>query len=254
MNIAVLLNMVPDLVEELEIDASGVALDTQWMRYVLSESDEHALEQALLLRDRHGARVTALGLDYGDVDEALFSSLAKGADEAVKLTGLPGPPTKRAAAEAFAEALRDVSADLILTGVYAIDDHDGHAAGLLAGLMGLPFVGVTRSVELADGTLVVQKEYPGGVAAEIEVVPPAVLGVLSAPQPPRYVPVARIRETRKTRTLTERQVSALQTLPGPAIRRLFKPQPAERAAILAGSPEDVAGQIATILQDRGFLR
>ncbi|MDR7544429.1 MAG: electron transfer flavoprotein subunit beta/FixA family protein [Armatimonadota bacterium] len=254
MNIAVLLSMVPDLVEELEIDTSGVALDTQWMRYVLSESDEHALEQALLLKDRHGARVTTFGLDYGDVDEALFSSLAKGADEAVKLTGLPGPLTKRAAAEVFADALGASPADLVLTGVYAIDDHDGHAAGLLAGLLGLPFVGVTRSVELADGTLVVQKEYPGGFAAEIEVVPPAVMGVLSAPQPPRYVPVARIRETRKSRSLTERPVSARQTLPGPAIRRLFKPQPAERATILAGSPQDVAGQIATILADRGLLR
>ena len=43
MKIAVLLTMVPDLVEELEIDPSGTALDTQWLRYVLSESDDHAL-------------------------------------------------------------------------------------------------------------------------------------------------------------------------------------------------------------------
>jgi electron transfer flavoprotein beta subunit len=254
MNIAVLLNMVPDLVEELEIDASGTALDTQWMRYVLNESDEHALEQALLLKDRHGARVTVLALDYGEVEEALFSSLAKGADEAVKLTGFSQTAGRRGAAAAFEEGLREMKPDLVLTGVYAIDDQDGHTAGLLAGLMDLPFVGVTRSVEPADGKAVVQKEYPGGLAAEIEVGLPAVIGVLSAPQPPRYVPVAKIRETRKTRKLAERDVSGAASLAGPTVRRLFKPEPAERAQILEGAPEDVARQIVTILADRGLVR
>lgn len=254
MNISVLLNMVPDLVEELEIDASGTALDTQWMRFVLSESDEHALEQALLLKDRHGARVTVLALESGDAEEALFSSMAKGADEAIKLTGASPGLSKRAVAMAFEEALQATPSDLILTGVYAIDDLDGHAAGLLAGMLDLPFVGVTRSVEPVNGKVVVQKEYPGGFAAEIEVGLPAVIGVLSAPQPPRYVPVARIRETRKTRTLTERPVSVAESLPGLTIRKLFKPEPAERAEMLTGTLEDVAGQIVTILADRGLVR
>jgi electron transfer flavoprotein beta subunit len=254
MNIAVLLNMVPDLVEELEIDASGTALDTQWLRYVVSESDEHALEQALVLKDRHGTKVTVLALDYGEVDETLFSALAKGADEAIKLTGLDGPRGKPAAATAFAEALAALAPDLVLTGVFAIDDLDGHLAGLLAGRMGWPFVGVTRSVELANGRITVQKEYPGGLAAEIEVELPAVIGVLSAPQPPRYVPVARIRETRKTRTLAERSVAAALPVPTLTVRRLYKPEPAERAQMLTGAPEDVAGQIVTILADRGLVR
>lgn len=254
MNIAVLLNMVPDLVEELEIDASGTGLDTQWMRFVLSESDEHALEQALLLKDRHGAKVTALALDYGEADEALFSSLAKGADEAIKLTGSATVPGKQAAASAFKEALATLAPDLILTGVFAIDDQDGHIAGLLAGLMDLPFVGVTRSVEPVNGRVVVQKEYPGGLAAEIEVELPAIVGVLSAPQPPRYVPVARIRETRKTRTLADRQITAAAGVPKLTVRRMFKPEPAERAEMLTGSSEDVASQIVAILADRGLVR
>ncbi|MDR7522912.1 MAG: electron transfer flavoprotein subunit beta/FixA family protein [Armatimonadota bacterium] len=253
MNIAVLLNMVPDLVEDLEIDASGTALDTQWMRYVLSESDEHALEQALLLKGRLGARVTVLALESGDAEEALFSSLAKGADEAVKITGVSPGHSKRALAATFKEALKNMPSDLILTGVYAIDDLDGHVAGLLAGMMGLPFVGVTRSVEPADGHVVVQKELPGGAAVEIEVGLPAVLGVLSAPQPPRYVPVAKIRETRKSRALVERVTAPVQP-DGVTIRRLFKPEPAERATMLEGSPEEVARQIAALLRQRGLVR
>ncbi len=254
MRIAVLLNMVPDLVEELEIDSTGKALDTQWMRYVISESDDHALEQALLLKDRHGASVSVLALDYGDADQVLFAALARGADEAVKLTGIPESGLgKRAAAATFKEALGEVGADLILTGVQAIDDLDGHVAGMLGGLAGMPYVGVTRSVEPSgDGKVLVQKEYPGGVAAEIEVTLPAVIGVLSAPQPPRYVPVARIRDVKKTRTLDEREAAAVTVPAQPTIIRMFMPEPAEHAQMLEGSPEELAEQIVRILDDRGL--
>lgn len=254
MRIAVLLNMVPDLVEELEIDSTGTALDTQWLRYVISESDDHALEQALLLKDKHGASVSVLALDYGDADQVLFAALARGADDAVKLTGVPEVGLgKRAGAATFKEALGGMQADLILTGVQAIDDLDAHVAGMLGGMMGLPYVGVTRSVEPSgEGKILVQKEYPGGVAAEIEVTLPAVIGVLSAPQPPRYVPVARIREVKKTRTLDERGAVAV-TVPTPiSVTRLFKPEPAEHAEILDGSPEEMAQQIVKILEDRGL--
>lgn len=256
MNMVVVLSTVPDLVEELEIDASGTALDTQWLRYVLSESDEHALEQALLLKDRHGVRVVVMALDRGDVDEPLFAALAKGADEAIKLTGLSsGDMSRRAAAAVFCQVLREIPSDLILTGVGAIDDLDGHMAGLLGGLLDRPYVGVTRSVEDAGaGRIIVQKEYPGGLAAEVEVALPAVVGVLSAPQPPRYVPVARIRETRKARIITQRQAPTAGVVPTVTIRRLFKPEPAEQAQMLEGSAEEVARQLTAILENRGLLR
>ncbi|MBM3469283.1 MAG: electron transfer flavoprotein subunit beta [Armatimonadetes bacterium] len=254
MRIAVLLNMVPDLVEELEIDSTGKALDTQWMRYVISESDDHALEQALLLKDRHGASVSVLAMDYGDADQVLYAALARGADEAVNLTGIPETGLgKRAAAATFKEALGGIRPDLILAGVQAIDDLDAHVAGMLGGMMALPYVGVTRSVEPSgEGKVLVQKEYPGGAAAEIEVTLPAVVGVLSAPQPPRYVPVARIREVMKTRTLDKREAVAVAVPAEPAVIRLFKPEPAEHAQMLDGSPEELAGQIIKILEDRGL--
>jgi len=256
MKIAVVLTMVPDLVEELEIDPSGKALDTRWLRYVLNESDDHALEQALLLKDRHGAQVSVLALDYGDADQALVTALAKGADEAVKITPLPeGVPGRRHAAAIFAEVLRARPVHLILTGVQAINDLDGHLAGLLGGLLHLPYVGVTRSVEpAADGTILVQKEYPGGVAAEISVPLPAVIGVISAPQPPRYVPVARIREVMKTRSIATEAAPAIGAQPGPVIRRLYKPEAAGQATMITGTPEHVAQELVAILESRGVLR
>ncbi len=256
MNIAVLLTMVPDLVEELEIDASGTALDTQWLRFVLNESDDHALEQALLLKDRHAASVTALALDYGDVEQTLFTALAKGADAAIKIGPVPeGGPRRREAAALFAEILRRQNADLILTGVQAINDLDGHLPGLLGGLLGLPYVGTTRSVEVsADGSLVVHKEYPGGVAAEISLPAPAVIGVISAPQPPRYVPVSRIREVMKSRAIITEAAPELTAQPAGVIRRMYKPERAGQTTMLPGGAEEAARELAAILESRGLLR
>jgi len=53
MNITVLLKQVPDLVEELEVDESGTGLDRSWLKFILNEFDDHALEQALLLKEQH---------------------------------------------------------------------------------------------------------------------------------------------------------------------------------------------------------
>lgn len=83
MKATVILKMVPDTVEDLEIGGDGKSLDAPSLRMILSETDNHALEQALLLKARHEGSVEVLALEAPDVDELLFTALAKGADRAV---------------------------------------------------------------------------------------------------------------------------------------------------------------------------
>src|SRR3990172_7669418 len=118
MNIAVPVKMVPDLVEELEVDSTGCALDRSFLKLKLNEFDEHALEEALLLKAKHGGTVTVIALDTGEVEEALFTCLAKGADRAIKITGeFEGGVSSHGAAAVLAAVLRSLPHDLILTGV-----------------------------------------------------------------------------------------------------------------------------------------
>ena len=49
MKIVVVMKRVPDLVEDLEVDASGKALDKEQVKLTLNEFDDHALEEGLLL-------------------------------------------------------------------------------------------------------------------------------------------------------------------------------------------------------------
>ena len=87
MNIVVPVKLVPDLVEELAIDASGTRWTTTWLRRILSEFDDHAIEQAILLKERDGGQVTVITPDVEGADDALFAAAAKGADRLVKLSG-----------------------------------------------------------------------------------------------------------------------------------------------------------------------
>ena len=256
MNIAVLAKQVPDLVEGVEIDAGGKAVDPTSIRFILSESDDHALEEALLLKERAPGRVEVFSLETGEVRDTLCTALAKGADRVVAVqTGLELPPDNHTAAKMFASLLRGLPFDLVFTGVRAIDDLDGSLGGLLAGYLGFPYVGLVRKMEVAavGGAVVVQKEYPGGYAAELEVRLPAVLGIQAAEQPPRYVPVSRLRQVMKTGTVEEQMAS-----PPPAepvgVERLFKPEEGAGAAMLSGSPDEVARQIVNLLSERRLLR
>jgi electron transfer flavoprotein beta subunit len=170
-------------------------------------------------------------------------------------TGLEGPPDNHTAAHIFASPLRTGGFDLILTGVRAIDDLDGSLGGLVAGRLALPYAGLVRKIEVTDGAsaALVQKEYPGGYAAELEVKLPAVLGIQAAEQPPRYVPVSRLRQVMKTANVEELNVE-----PPPAepleIERLFKPEEGKGAAMLAGQPAEVVRQIVDLLSERHLLR
>ena len=141
MKIAVPVKFVPDLVEELTIDPSGVALDTTWLRLIISEFDDHAVEQAILLKERAGGQVTVMTIEAEGSDDFLFTAAAKGADQLIKLTGDFSNVNNHALARVYADLLKETQPDLVLTGVQAHNDLDGSVGPLLAEYLGLPYVG-----------------------------------------------------------------------------------------------------------------
>jgi len=260
MNILVLVRMVPDVVEELEIAPNGKSLDTGYLRRILSESDNHALEEAILLKERHGGQVTVVAPEAPEVDEALFSALAKGAGRAIKITGLEESLSTRATTARLAGALGDaglLSADLILTGVQAIDDLDGLIAPLLAFHLGLPNLGiVTRLVvDESRGAVIATREFPSGVRGEYEISLPAVLGIQAAEKPPRYVPVSKVRAAMKTLKLESAGSPPTRGVEPPTVEvlEMKKCEPAGRAEMLEGAPEQVSERLVEILAARGVL-
>lgn len=255
MEFVVLLKQVPDLAEELEIDGSGRGLAREWLGYVTSEWDEYALEEALQLRDVVGGTVTCLALDTGSVDELLATCLARGADRVIKVGRFESPPDSHASAGAFAAALGTVAHDLVLVGVQAIDDLDGQVGPILAAELGLPHVSVVTHIAVGgDGrSVTANQEYAGGLVAEFEVDLPAVLGVQTSREAPRYAPVSRVRQLMKTATI--------ETLDGRSaadggliVESMTIPRASGHAEMIGGDPATVATSIATILAERGLVK
>jgi len=252
--------MVPDTVEELEVGPDGKSLDSELVRLKPSDTDEHALEQALLLKEKSGGKVTAVALEAPEVDEALFTALAKGADRAVKLLtdeeNLGTVATARTFASFLAAGAATVEpATLILAGSQSIDDWEGELAPSLAEALRLPYLGVVSGVSLNDGSkrVTVLKEFSGGFRGEYELPLPAVLGIQAAEKPPRYVPVAKVRNATKSGQIETAQVPVPFKLTVLEVGRMYKPQVTGRAEMLDGSVEEVADRLADLLTERGII-
>ncbi len=258
-NIVVILKMVPDVVEELEVAADGKSLDLEFLRLIVNERDEHALEQALLLKESAGGSVTAVALDAPDIDDVLFTAMAKGADRAVKIVDVDEGLSTWLSSALLAETLPSVPdlmpADLILTGCQAIDDLDAQGAALLAQRLALPYLGLVSAVTVDSGAegAKVAKEYAGGVRGEFKVTLPAVLGIQAAEKPPRYVPVAKVRAAMKEREIESVAAGAPSEGAGVEVLEMTKVEAAGQAEMIGGTPEEIASKLCDLIAERGLL-
>ncbi len=257
MNLFVLLKTVPDTVEELTVAADEKSLDAEYLRFKLGDSDEHALEQALLLKEKHGGKVTVVAIDAPELDDALYMGLAKGADRAVKLAGEVEGLGSHAAAALFAGFLKDQGAPapgtLVLLRGQSIDDLEGEIGPFLAEALGLPFVSVVTGVAPEGDTVSVVKEFSGGLRGEFALPTPAILGIQSAEKPPRYVPIAKVRAVMKTTQIETVDVTAPAAPVRVPVDRMYKPVSAGHAQMIEGDAEAVADRLLELLEQQSLI-
>ncbi len=253
MDIAVILRTVPDPVEELELNDDETDLDRDFLGFVLNEFDDHALEEALLLKEEVGGSVTAYAIGTTDeVEQILYTAVAKGADAAVKLGDDVGALDAHAQAEALGAELAGRSHDLILCGVQASDEIDGQVAMLLSAKLDLPHLSVVVGAEPAGDGLRVTKEYWGGITATYEVGLPALLGVQAARQAPRYVAVSRIRQAQEAGALSESPLDRPAASSGITVTAMRIPETGAGAEMISGDEEAAADKIVELLQAAGI--
>ncbi len=253
MNIVVLAKLVPDLVEELTIDANGNALDSSFARLIINEFDDHAIEQGILLKERGGGSVTIIAPDAEGADDVLFTAAAKGADRLIKIKGDFSNVNNHALARAFAKVVSGIKPDLVLTGVQAHNDLDGALGPLLAELLEMPYIGYVSAVSINGDKVLIKKEYPGGLLAEMDVQLPAILGIQAAEEPPRYVAVSKVRQAMKTSSIEEQDASNLDPCGGSAIGRMFQPEASSHATMITGSPDEVAEKLVGVFKELGIV-
>ncbi len=247
MKILVLLRQVPDLVEDLEVDDSGKALDVSEIKFKLNEYDEHALEEAILLKERGEAdEVVALTQEGEGSEKVLYTALAKGATLA-KSIAISGEASDSAQfAKLMAEAAKAEGGDMIMVGVQSVDDRDGQLAPIVAASLDMPCISAVTGVKVSGNTASIFKEYSGGIMAEFEADLPAVIGIQAAEQPPRYAPVSKIKQIQDSAEIGSLSASSSNGASSIEVLALAPPPKGEGAKML-----DSGKDLLDVLKDLG---
>lgn len=256
MHIMVVLRLVADLGGDIEIAHGGKDIDREWVDLKLNEFDDHALEEAIFLKEIVGAKVTAIMIDGDGVERSLQTALARGADEArrIAVDDTDGPISSRAMTPVVAAAAAELGADLVLTGVQSPEDIFGQLAPSLGAVLGWPQASAVSSVKPDDGsTITVQQEYSGGVSAAIRLPLPAVLGVQTASRPIRYVTGSKLRQA-MAEEIPRIEATAAVAMPDVEIVELRVPDEAGGAVMLDGDADAIADEILRLLADRALLQ
>jgi len=244
---------MPDAAGELLLTDDGLGIDREWLDFQLNDFDDHALEDAILLKEATGARVSALGIGEG-ANRILQMAAARGADEVI---AVPVDEDEIISSRDFAATVVDVarsrSVDLIICGVQSSEDLFGQLAPYAGAMLDWPHVSGTNRINADGDKLHVTQERGAGVSVTYEVSLPAVLGVQTATKAPRYVSGSKLREASKT-PIDRSERRAPNFAASARLKRLRLPEQSGAAEQLGDNAESVADRIVAILETKGIGR
>ncbi len=195
MNIVVCLKQVPDATN-VRIDPKTNTLIRDGVESIVNPFDEYALEQALLLKDRLGAKVTVISMGPPQAKVVLREALARGADRAflVSSRAFGGADTLATAytlSLAIRKSLDSATPDLVLFGKQAIDGDTAQVGPGVSEFLGLNLVTYVREIELKSGVEVEERKFRAITVMDdgehvVEGELPAVMTVVKEADEPRF--------------------------------------------------------------------
>jgi len=257
MDIIVCLKRVPETAEaEIRVDSSGKAIEKERLTFDINESDNYALEEAILQKEKWGGTVTLVSLGPPDCVDALRMGLAKGADQAIRITDekfaeLDGFAT----AQILKNAIKDMKFDLILTGCIATDDGYSQVGPTLAELLDIPHAVLVTKIDAQGERAIVQRELEGGLLEALDIRLPALFAVQTGINEPRYASLIAIRRAaaKEIKVLNAQDIGLGKPTVRTILEGLSPPPVGKRAEILQGSPDETAERLAQICKGKGIL-
>jgi len=262
MEIVVCMKRVPETGDaEIAVDSTGRDIVRDRLTYDINESDNYALEEAVLLKEKFGGTVTLVSMGPPETDETLRMGLAKGGDVAVRLWDHRFARSDgHATAFVLAKAIREMEFDLVLTGCIATDDGRTQVGVTIAALLGIPHATYVMKVDIEDGIATVQSELEGGLIAVNRMKTPALFTIQTGINEPRYPSLISIKKAtaKEIRTLTLDDLGLEASSAGEEgsktkIVKLTPPPVGKRAEILEGAPEVVSARLTEIFKEKGMI-
>jgi electron transfer flavoprotein beta subunit len=260
MEILVCIKRVPDPAEnEIEVMSNGTDIKRDDLVYSVNEWDNYAVEEALLIRDEVGGKVTVLTVGDKECEDVLRREMAMGADEGILIID---DAFKDIDGKGIATIIKSEfdrgKYDLVLTGAQA-DDGAGQVGGMLAAMLNIPYASLVNKIDIIDDKKIkVGREIAGGNQEMNEMALPCVLSIQTGINEPRYVGIRGIRKV-ASMEIPERSASDLgvdTAVLTPKVKRLdyFVPSLGEGAQMLTGSTEEIIDRLVELLKAKGGLK
>lgn len=247
MKVLVCVKAVPSYVTRFKLsDDKQIEFESGPM--VINESDEYAVEQALILKKQFGGDITVMSAGPPMAQDVLYLGIAKGADKAVRVD-----TTVRDSdfiSLALAAAVKKIGPDIVLTGVESGDNMASRVGISVAERLGMPFAFAVNNVDAgrSPGRIKVTREMGGGYIQVLEIALPAVLCIQSVAVRLSYAPFRKLMEARKkpveSFTLAALGINEAEARAGaPGMVELFSPKRGYHAEMIEGKPIEVSRAI-----------
>jgi electron transfer flavoprotein beta subunit len=249
---------VPAPGARITLTADQMGIDTKNLGFTTSPHEECAVEEAILLVEKHGGAATVLTLGAVEADEQLRYAISVGVVQAVHIThpalANGGDLDPQATAAALVSAIQTLEAadgpfDLMLFGNESADSGGFQVGVRVARALGRPIVNGVKAVSI-DGDVVTAKRESASGFEVYELPLPAALGVKEGLNLPRYPTLPGRLKSKKV----DIPVVASSAAGGGLSTLLFE-NAAEQVTntTMLGSGPEAAPAIVDLLEELGLL-
>lgn len=255
MKIGVLVKQVAGNESPLRIDSNKKWVDESGIDFTTNESDSYALEEALQIIERSGGEGEVVVISMGPADrtpKVIREALAKGGHRAIHIQeDTPYEIDPFMLASIFANALKDESFDLILSGLQSDDLGSGQTGVILGELLGMSTATLVMGVELQDGKLRVKRELEAGWFQWVTLPFPACITIQSGLNQPRYPSLKGIMGAKKKEIKPIAKADLASGLnPMQDFSRMYMHKAEKRIEMIEGSADQVVEKLADIFKNK----
>ena len=196
MKILIVVKRVVDYNVKVQIKPDGSDVDIDGVKMGINPFDEHAIEEALRLKDQ-GLATEVLTISIGPTanHDVLRHALAMGVDRAILVESQPNLQPLATAKLLKSIVLRE-KPQLILLGKQSVDDDAGQVGQMLAALLDYSQGTFASSLTVSNNDAVVTREIDGG-SETLALKLPAVITADQRLNAPRFVKLANLMMARK---------------------------------------------------------
>ena len=247
MKIAVLVKQVPGSESPLSIADSNVWLDEEKVAYIMNESDNYALEEALLLQEgTQDCEVVVVSLGPERVKKIIREGLAKGADRGIHLNINSNDVTDPLSiAKIFADALKSENFDLILSGLQSDDLGHGQTGIIIGELLNMSTGSLAVSTKLDGDQIAIKQELEAGFFQNVRMSLPASITIQSGLNTPRYPSLKGIMGAKKKEIKTLDIDSSDQKL---KISKLYLPSSSNEITMIDGPADQIVENLVKVFK------